>query len=325
MKLLVGSIALVFLALGLAPSPAQATDFTAPYFDRDGHFPDDPVVTVVEPGTGNLMWYWRLSGGGHHVDVFGNTFLNDIEVPADYDGDFITDPAVWRPGSPGVFHILGSTSGYFSVPFGDASFSDVPTVVGDYDGDGAADIAIYRPGRPSVWYVRFSSGGYLTQPWGEASDFPTPADYDGDGLIDIAVQRPTGASSPATFHIDGTSFGYRAITFGIGTDLVVPGEFNDNGEADICVVRQEPNGTYTWHFLFDPFGSRGYFALQWGSAPLGDYLTAADYTGDGRTDVAIWRPGSPSHFFIRSSTDGAMVTVPWGEMDHFPVVANYVK
>ena len=97
-------------------------------------------------------------------------------MPADYDGDGRTDPAVYVPDT-GAWFILNSRGGYTTfqmITFGLSTDIPVPS---DFDGDGKADLALYRSGS---WLVLTSRSSYTatmtTIPWGLATDIPVAGD-----------------------------------------------------------------------------------------------------------------------------------------------------
>ncbi|MBI1762032.1 MAG: VCBS repeat-containing protein, partial [Acidobacteria bacterium] len=53
--------------------------------------------------------------------------------------------------------------------------------------------------------------------------------------------------------------------------------------------------------------------IQWGAgyAPYFDTPVPADYDGDGKADLAIWR-GADSIWYIRKSSDGGFILDLWG-------------
>ena len=109
------------------------------------------------------------------IDNLGSPPVTNIPIPrihpsSDFDIDFRTDFAVWRPGT-GVWFVIRSSDGaVVTQPWG--VNGDIPTT-GDYDGDGRADFAVWRPST-GVWFViRSSNGAVVTQPWGVAGDVPT--------------------------------------------------------------------------------------------------------------------------------------------------------
>lgn len=178
--------------------------------DYDGDGLDD--LAVFRPST--QFWYVRNSSGTDRMTGNGDgitrfrfgTSSDDIPVPADYDGDGVTDIAVRNPASKewrirnssGIDHLSGRTDGITRRTFGSRQ-EDIP-VRGDFDGDGKDDIAVRRPST-YYWYVLNSSGSNYNSDRGDgiqrvvfgrnASDIPIPADYDGDGITDIAVRRPS--------------------------------------------------------------------------------------------------------------------------------------
>ncbi len=102
-------------------------------------------------------------------------------------------------------------------------------------------------------------------------------------------------------------------------------DFDGDGKTDPVVVRNE-NGKIVWYIL----GSRhGYMAFQWGQSILGmeDEFVPADYDGDGKCDIAVWRrhitEEGQSYFFIYYSQSNTVGVIPWGLRFDSPVSQDY--
>ncbi len=52
-----------------------------------------------------------------------------------------------------------------------------------------------------------------------------------------------------------------------------------------------------------------------------DFQTPGDYDGDGKQDIAVWRP-TTGVFSVRRSSDGGTTTFTLGRQGDYPV-ANY--
>lgn len=331
-----GSITAATLTLTGAAVAKAVVDFNG-----DGKT-DASVVRNTGGGPGGqVTWYncftgiaeptcWQFVQWGLATDFF---------TPVDFDGDNKADISVWRPGVPGVaaFYILNSSTNTLTTDvFGQTG--DDPTVVGDYTGDGKADRAVYRGGAssglPSFWYFRASSAnaGYAVNDivynqWGQNGDFPAPGDYDGNGRADFCVQR-NGGGGVAVFYQYGNGTGVITQTwFGAPTDVIVPGDYDGDGKTDIATIRggggnilwfvnpssapATPNGNFT-----------GFFATFGLSAT--DYPVQGDYNGDGKTDVAIWRPNASTvdnYFWVRATGTGAVTYQEWGQNGDYPAAS----
>ncbi|MCI0528064.1 MAG: hypothetical protein L0Y56_11565, partial [Nitrospira sp.] len=114
--------------------------------------PNDPAALI--PGAS--QWYILNFFFGFRIQLWG--LPGDVPVPADYDGDGITDIAVWRP-IEGNWYLLPSTlAGGFSVQQW-GLLGDIP-VPEDYDGDGRDDLAVWRPSTGG-WFVILTGGGFI--------------------------------------------------------------------------------------------------------------------------------------------------------------------
>jgi hypothetical protein len=54
-----------------------------------------------------------------------------------------------------------------------------------------------------------------------------------------------------------------------------------------------------------------------------DVAVPGDYDGDGKTDVAVWRPGTGVWYALSSQFPGTYTAVQWGLFNDIPVQADY--
>ncbi len=193
------------------------------------------AVTVFRPTNGT--WYTN-SANGFQAFQWGQS--GDIPVPADYDGDSVTDYAVFRP-SNGFWYVSQSATGTFrGVAFGQNG--DKP-VHGDYNGDGLDDFAVFRPSN-GTWYILDSkTGAFSYAQFGQNGDKPVADYYDGDAKMDIAVFRPGNAT---WYILNSYTNAVTSQQWGASGDVPVPGDYGSlDGKADITVWRPSNGAWYS--------------------------------------------------------------------------------
>jgi glucose/arabinose dehydrogenase len=280
------------------------THEATPFLTNSDSFLTD--LATAPDGSLYVLGYSALTGTSATGSLNRVRFVQPVARPgasegnSDFDGDGKADFAVYGIDSA-EWTIRNSTGGDVTFAFGSPGMDE--PIPADYDGDGRADLAVFRSNSDLVpgaahWFVRLSSGGVINQAFGQAvTDVPVPADYDGDGRVDLAVYRP----GTAEWLILGSRDAARRVQFGFpGVDLPIPADYDGDGRADLAVFR--PNSDLlpgAAHWLVS-LSTGGVIARPFGQANA-DIPIPADYDGDHRADLAVFRPNTGETFAILST------------------------
>jgi hypothetical protein len=276
-------------------------------------------MNVFRPSEG--MWYNVTTTPANLADTQLNFGLNgDTPVPADFDGDALTNYAVTR-NQNGLKHwyVLSQNSStqYSYFQWGLASDK---AVTGDFDRDGIADMTVIRNSNGTlVWYVRQSSNGaFRTFVFGVTGDKPVMGDFDADGATDVAVTRLVDGN--VIWHVlksgfisqpNATYSEYEAVSFGSGNDTPAAEDFDGDGKTDYAVFSQVSG---TWYILRS--STNQVQTTQFGQ--LLDKPQPADYDGDGKADLAVYRASQGSWYFWYSVSNEQKI-IRWGVSSDIPV------
>jgi uncharacterized repeat protein (TIGR01451 family) len=192
-----------------------------------------------------------------------------------------------------------------------AMLGSAQTAVGDFNHDGKVDLMVVETATGQLRVLNGDGAGSFTTP-GSTFQVPHPyaiavMDFDGDGNLDIAVT--SYLENCVTILLGDGRGGFTKPSWGtIETGrlpLAIAGaDFNGDGRPDLAVSNLE-DGSITillWN------SSAGRFQQAAGSpfrVGKGAYrLTAADFDGDGHTDLAIALPQDRTVGIWRGLGDG---------------------
>ncbi|MBC7908915.1 MAG: VCBS repeat-containing protein [Pyrinomonadaceae bacterium] len=252
----------------------------------------------------------------------------DAVTAGDYVGDGKTDASVWRSGF--FYHApfpegTGAVGPVTTVNWGQAA--DILGRVGDYDGDGKDDETVLRIVSSIVqWHIRGSAGTNRFVEFGRTtagiSTFVFQgADFTGDGREELVVCEVVNSSGLARWLIGDSITGAVVLAADYGnfnTDFIInPDDYNGDGKADIVVWRF--GGDRGWYIRdTQSGGTLPVVVFGIGGFSGNDIPLRGNYDGDGKADIAVFRPSTREWFWIRS-LDGAVGSQQWGLANEVPL------
>lgn len=186
----------------------------------------------------------------------------DTLIPADYDGDGLTDIGVFRQS--GEFVVVRSSDGtVLRACCAATSLGDRP-IPGDYDGDGKIDFAVYRASVGAFLILNSSTSTLDVRCCAAPSDIPVPADYDDDFKTDVAVYRAASGTFFVLQSSDGTVASHL-VTAPQPGDVPIHADYDGDGKTDAAIYR-----TSTGEFFIRRSSDGGLTQQAGGSPALGD-------------------------------------------------------
>jgi hypothetical protein len=218
--------------------------------------------------------------------------------------------------SEGVYTPVVLTSSSSGNPYPEAA------TVADVNGDGNGDIVVSNDDSSDVVIMLGNGDGTVnpaTRGYG-VGGYPVAAalvgDINGDGLVDILVADDNQGLVGMLGYGDGTFQAARTFYESIpdNTDQgygisIASGDFNGDGFTDVVVSNAGNNTLGVTVFLSNPDGSLQP-GVNYGTGGGMEYVTVADFNGDGKLDFAASNNSTGSVDIYTGTGNGSFVTGP---------------
>ncbi len=253
---------------------------------------------------GTLYYFWvkakNVSGTSRFSGVASGYRLDLSLTPmfGDYDGDRLSDPAVYQAAT-GRWFVKLSGSGYATATLSGFGGAGYTAFVADYDGDGKVDLGIFERATGN-WKVKLSGSGYSTVPlnnFGNADSAVVAVDFDGDGLADPAIYNTVNGNW--RIMLSGSGYGIATVVgFGGAGFTQVTANYDADNRADPGIYGKN-NGNWTVMLSAQGYGTAALPAFGGvGSVPL-----MRDFDGDGLADLGFYKESTRSWYIKLSGSD----------------------
>ncbi len=280
----------------------------------------DRIQALALQPDGKIVAAGGVNNADFLYDVGLVRYLGDsvTRKPSDFDGDGRSDLSVFRP-SNGTWYEERSMQSFYAAQFGLSTDKLAPA---DYDGDGKTDVAVFRANDganpdlfPYFYILNSRDNTVRVEQFGRQGDVLTVGDWDGDGKADLAAYREE-VGSPSYFYYRGSlnnpGGNITFLQWGTTGDKPLPADYDGDGRMDAAVVRPSTGfrlSNAIWYIRNSSDLSVRYDS--WGrlSGRASDTFVPADYDGDGKADLAIFRSGI---WYIKQSASNQPRYENWG-------------
>ncbi len=116
----------------------------------------------------------------------------------------------------------------------------------------------------------------------------------------------------------------QTANWGASGDVPFAVDFDGDRKADFGIYRPTDPGNLnrsTWYVLMSNFNFGFVTSATWGLP--NDKPVPADYDGDGKADIALFRPSDGYWYILNSGPSGGMQFIQWGLSGDIPQPADY--
>ncbi len=318
----------VFLGNGDGTFPPAVSFVTGetPWGVAAGDFDGDGALDLVTAnGSGSDLSVLFGDGGGKFLIrdegekypppiVFPAGDFPSSLVTADFNGDGINDLANTNRNADTVTVVLGNPDGTFGVPQTFAVGDDpLAIIAGDFDNDGQMDLATANLNSDDVT-VLWGNGDGTFQPAVSFASDDAPqslavADFNGDGVSDLVVANRFGHNVTVLISNADRTFqpvaGFAVANF---PNFVTTADLNNDGIIDLATTNNNIDAEDVSLLLGNGDGTFQ-AALHLTVGNRASSLAAADYDGDGFSDLAVGNSGIDDVSVLFGNGDGTFQPV----------------